>query len=455
MHYKLKPVPIKELTIFLGRGITPLYTEGEGIIVLNQKCIREGKIDLCVARTHDLRNRAIGNEKLARNFDVLVNSTGAGTLGRVAQFFNEKPVTVDSHITIVRADPSKINPHYFGFVMRLCQARIEALAEGSTGQTELSRVALGNLVVEIIDDVEVQNRIAAILSTFDHKIWLNDIINPTVESMAQILFKSWFVDFDPVRAKVSAITNGLDPQISAMRVISGKTTAELQQLPPEQFENIASIADLFPARLEESEDGEIPVGWHWSAIGDEVEVKGGGTPSTRIPEYWNNGQNWWVTPRDMSGLKDRVLLKTERKITDVGVTQISSGVLPVDTVLLSSRAPVGYLAISKIPVSINQGFIAMICSKTLTPEYILQWAHHSMEEIISRASGTTFLEISKRNFTPIKVVVPEKNVLTRYSDQIRTQYNLIASNIRSNTQLYQIRDDLQFQLLKGNLLMKN
>ena len=127
------------------------------------------------------------------------------------------------------------------------------------------------------------------------------------------------------------------------------------------------IVDLFPDRLADSEMGEIPEGWEVSEIGDEVDAVGGATPSTREAAYWNQGQHHWATPRDLSKLFSPVLLNTDRKITDSGVERISSGILPVGTVLLSSRAPIGYLAIAEVRTAVNQGFIAMVCRKTDIP----------------------------------------------------------------------------------------
>src|SRR5690606_35475768 len=132
-------------------------------------------------------------------------------------------------------------------------------------------------------------------------------------------------------------------------------------------------------------------------------------------EYWEGGTHCWATPRDMSRLSHPVLLDTERHITDAGVDRISSGLLPEGTVLLSSRAPVGYLAVAAVPTAINQGFIAMVCDGPLPTSYILNWCNHSLDTIKARASGTTFPEISKRNFRPLPVVLPSPEVVAQYA----------------------------------------
>ena len=110
-----------------------------------------------------------------------------------------------------------------------------------------------------------------------------------------------------------------------------------------------------------------------------------------------------------------VLLDTERHITDAGVNRISSGLLPVGTVLMSSRAPVGYLAIAGVPTAINQGFIAMICNGPLPPTFVLNWAFYSMEAIKARASGTTFPEINKKNFRTLTAIKPTNDAIVAIS----------------------------------------
>src|SRR5208337_4115251 len=102
-----------------------------------------------------------------------------------------------------------------------------------------------------------------------------------------------------------------------------------------------------------------PSGWKVERIADLAEVVGGSTPSTKEPTFWEDGIHYWATPKDLAALRTPALLTTERRITEAGLTQIASGLLPAGTVLLSSRAPIGYRAVAEVPVAINQGFIAM------------------------------------------------------------------------------------------------
>lgn len=131
---------------------------------------------------------------------------------------------------------------------------------------ELARLAL------TIPPIAEQEKIVQILSTLDDKIELNRQINQTLEQIAQTIFKSWFVDFEPVKAKIEAKAAGRDPERAAMCAISGKLEPELDQLPPEQYQQLAATAALFPDELVESELGLIPAGWEVKALPEAIEV---------------------------------------------------------------------------------------------------------------------------------------------------------------------------------------
>ncbi len=152
------------LCSYLNRGAAPAYTDKGGVLVLNQKCVRDQQIGFELGLRTDPNRRAIAPERILRPFDILVNSTGVGTLGRVAQV-RELPeeTTVDSHVTIVRPDPETVEPHYLGMAVRYFESEIEWLGEGSTGQTELSRARLGEFAVPVPKNRDEQRAIAHIL----------------------------------------------------------------------------------------------------------------------------------------------------------------------------------------------------------------------------------------------------------------------------------------------------
>jgi len=274
----------------------------------------------------------------------------------------------------------------------------------------------------------------SLIEPLDDKIELNRRMNETLEAMARAIFKSWFVDFDPVRAKCRG------ERFSAPTGMPG--------LPKH-------IADLFPDSFEDSELGEIPKGWEVKPVGDLAEVVGGSTPSTKQAAYWDGGTHAWATPKDLSALSVPVLLETGRRISDAGLSQISSGLLPKGTVLLSSRAPIGYLAVAEIPVAINQGFIAMKPKPGMSNIFLLLWASVAQEEIVNRANGSTFLEISKANFRPIPLVVPPARAITAFDRMARPAYERIVENERESRTLAALRDALLPQLISGRLRVKD
>ena len=326
---------------------------------------------------------------------------------------------------VFRVTPADgIDTTFFFYLLQYMKPNFVAIA-GNKQTTGLGHVTKRDLehIEAAAPPLREQREIAHILSTLDDRIELNRRMNATLEAMERALFKSWFVDFDPVRAKMEGRDTGLPKE----------------------------TADLFPDRLVGSEHGDIPAGWEVSEIGAEVDAVGGATPSTKEPVYWDGGQHCWATPKDLSKLLSPVLLETDRKITDAGAQKISSGLLPPGTVLLSSRAPIGYLAITEVPTAVNQGFIAMICQKRLPALYVLSWCYENLEHIKGVSSGSTFAEISKKAFRPLAVVVPPKKILGVYDEASRSLHDRVVSNTRESALLASLRDALLPKLVSGEL----
>jgi type I restriction enzyme S subunit len=201
----------------------------------------------------------------------------------------------------------------------------------------------------------------------------------------------------------------------------------------------------------ETELGRVPRDWTVAPIGDLVKVVGGSTPSTKESRYWDGGTHCWATPKDLSGATSSVLLDTARHITDDGVGQISSRLLPERTVLLSSRAPVGYTALSMVQVAVNQGFIAIPPSDSVPSEYVLMWLRENRDRIKAHAGGTTFAEISKRAFRPLLMTLPPASVLAEFEHATRPMFDVIAGQEREIQALSRIRDALLPRLVSGEI----
>jgi type I restriction enzyme S subunit len=155
-----------DVCAFLNRGISPHYLESGGICVLNQKCIREHRVSYEPSRRHDAQAKKVGSDRLVQAGDVLVNSTGTGTLGRVAQLRENpsEPTTVDSHVTIVRPKQGKFYQDFFGYMLVVIEDAIKEAGEGCGGQTELARSILAEkFKVHYPESLPEQQRIVGIL----------------------------------------------------------------------------------------------------------------------------------------------------------------------------------------------------------------------------------------------------------------------------------------------------
>lgn len=296
-----------------------------------------------------------------------------------------------------------------------------------------------------VPSITEQKAIAHILGSLDDKIELNRWMNETLEAMAQALFKSWFVDFDPVIDNALAAGNDIPEELKE-RADVREALGDARKPLPEEIQN------LFPSEFEHTEEiGWIPEGWKVSTVGEEVEIVGGGTPSTKDESYWTLGMHAFCTPKDMSTLPTKILLNTERLLTDKGVAKVSSGQLPSGTVLMSSRAPIGYLAIADVPVTVNQGIIAMVKQERFSELFLLCWASCNMDKIMARANGSTFLEISKKNFRPIPFLLPEDDIRKAFNRQTDTITKRLITCTRNMKELSAIRDTLLPQLLSGEM----
>lgn len=340
-----------------------------------------------------------------------------GTIGQV--FFMEEDFW-PLNTTLYVKDFKGNDPRFVSYLLRTVDF---ASCSDKSSVPGVNRNHLHRLRVTFPRSISEQQAIAHILGTLDDKIGLNRQMNETLESMERAIFKSWFVDFDPVRAKAEGRRPlGVDAETVA----------------------------LFPDSLEDSPLGKIPKGWRVSPIGRVVDAVGGSTPRTQESKFWD-GDIHFCTPKDMAPLEFPVLLDTERRITETGLQEIGSGLLPVGTVLLSSRAPIGYLAVAQIPVAVNQGIIAVICDKELPNLYVLHWIQENLDTIIANANGTTFLEISKKNFRPIPVVVPSAPVLSRFMETVSPLHKRIVGNVRESKTLASIRDTLLPKLISGQI----
>lgn len=352
--------------------------------------------------------------------------TQRGTLGQVAIVprspYAEYIVSQSQMKLTPDPDKADVNYLYYAFLSPEQQEYIRNTAI----QTGVPHTNLGILKKTPIalPPLSVQRKVAGILGALDDRIALLRETNATLEAMAQALFKSWFVDFDPVHARARG--------------------EQAQGLPDH-------LAALFPDTLEESLLGLVPRGWRVMPVGDTVECLGGGTPDTKNAEFWEPAEHPWTTPKDLSGLQSPVLLQTERKLSSAGLAKVSSGLLPAGTLLMSSRAPIGYLAIAQMPVAVNQGYIAMPPGGQLPPLYMLFWCRQNMDTIKSHANGSTFMEISKKAFRPLPALVPPAEIVAEFQNIAAPLFERLVENEKQAQTLATLRDTLLPRLISGAL----
>ena len=301
---------------------------------------------------------------------------------------------------------------------------LNSVAEANTTTYPAFNASLFENIEITVPDLATQTQIAQILTSLDDKIELNLQMNQTLEAMAQALFKEWFVNFNFPKSSEPLINDDLSDEI-----------------------DFKKSNQSFNQKNHSSDN--LPKGWRMGKVGEIVDVKGGTTPSTTKDEYWN-GEFYWSTPKDLSNIQAPVLIDTERKITELGVKQISSGVMPKGTLLLSSRAPIGYIAISQVPISINQGYIA-IQGKLVSNLFMLFWLKQNMDAVKSKANGSTFQEISKSNFREIETIIPSKEILKQFDEIVNPIFEKIVENVFQIQTLTKTRDTLLPKLMSGKI----
>ena len=430
MSSEISWAPIDDLVedIIDRRGVTPLKLGGDfvpsGHRVISAKLMKGNRLDLAADEP-----RFVSSEIYAKWMksplmpgDVLM--TSEAPLGELAFIAEECNWVLGQRLFALRPDPKLLDGRFLYYALHhpTVRADIQSRASGTTvqgiRQTELRKVQLPLL------PISEQQEVAAVLAGLDDRIDNLRATNATLEAIAQAIFKSWFIDFDPVRAK-------------------------MEGREPEGMD--AETAALFPSEFEESELGLIPRGWRVQPIGELTEIVGGSTPDTKNEDYWAPGVFHWTSPKDLSGATAPVLIDTERLVSEAGLTKISSGLLPPETLLLSSRAPIGYLSLSKIPVAINQGYIAMLPGGTLPTVYLYFWTQANMEVIKDRSNGSTFMEISKKMFRPIPALVPPLAVAGRFAGVAEGFFDRITANQRQAHHLSDLRDLLLPRLISGKI----
>ena len=317
------------------------------------------------------------------------------------------------------------------------------------------------LVAEDGENLRSRNTPVSFLAT--GKFWVNNhahILSGT--DRCDVRFLSYAIENSDISGY---LTGSTQPKLTQQSLLSmrfhwppiaeQRAIAEVLGALDDKIEANRSQIDILESLISASwEDvSSDSSGWLQQPISEVAKIVGGSTPRTSVTEFWD-GSISWATPNDLSRLTSTPLFRTERTITEQGLQQISSGLLPRGTVLLSSRAPIGYLAIAEVPLAINQGFIALNSYGAVPNLYLWQWVAHHMAEIKDRANGTTFQEISKANFRPIGFDVPPAKVIDRWMNEAEPLYQLVVKLENETSILATLRDTLLPKLMSGELRVR-
>ena len=390
----------------ISRGITPSYTDdkNEGVIVINQKCIRDNCINLDLARLTNPNKKKIADNKYLKLYDILVNSTGVGTLGRVAQVKKlDEKITVDSHVTIVRAK-KEIHPVFLGYNLFMNERYIEYLGEGSTGQTELSRIRLGEALKVKLPPIEEQKSIANILSTLDDKIEVNNNINQKLEEMAQTIFKQWFIEFD---------------------------------FPNEKGKPHKSSG----GEMVESELGIIPKGWEVIELNKIANLTMGLSPKSIFYNTEGEGIPLLNGAADFDG----GLIKPTKYTTQ------ETRVCNKKDLIFCIRATIGNITFADKEYCLGRGVASIKPKKEIYVGLIYMNLLKSMERLKAQATGSVILGLSKPDINDMKLTLPNYDVINKFSKIFKSLFDKKHILEIENEKLSLLRNTLLPKLMSGEI----
>ena len=327
----------------------------------------------------------------------------------------------------VRPDAAKVIPAYLSYFFGLpaFQEHIRSIAVGAT-MPSLNTGILSAVPI-LVPPFPEQQAIAQVLGTLDDKIELNRRVNETLEEMARVLFKSWFVNFEPVRAKMEG------------RWRRGES---FPGFPAEHY-------DLFPDRLMDSTLGEIPKDWEVGSLDDAIELFSGGTPKTSVSGYWG-GNIPWYTARDAPDLGDVFVLSTERTVTQTGINSSAARILPMCTTIIAARGTVGRLACLGVPMAINQTCYGI--RGRGYPDFFTYWnVRTAVNELQQRTHGTIFDTITRATFKLVEAAIPPVELANIFDSMVDPLMRRILSNLHESRALATQRDQLLSRLMYGEI----
>ena len=375
-------------------------------------------------KTHKL------GKKISRPGDVVF--TSKGTVGRFAFVKDDTPRFVYSpqlcYWRSLNADILDARFLYYWMASHEFRSQVDIVA-GQTDMAEYVNLRDQRRMHVTAPPVPEQRAIAHVLGALDDRIDLNRRMNETLAAMARALFRSWFVDFEPVHAKLEGRDTGLP----------------------------RDVADLFPDRFVMSKraaGAPVPRGWKVGALADVVEIINGGTPRTSVPEYWD-GDIPWYTAKDAPSFNGVFAIDTERTISRLGVAHSSTRLLPARTTVITARGTVGKIACLGVPMAMNQTCYG-IRGRDGYPDFFTYWnLRASTRELPNLTHGTIFDTITRETFAVATTIIPSTRVAATFDDQVAPYMERILANQRASRNLTAQRDTLLPKLISGELRVED
>lgn len=392
------------------------FTE-TGIPFVNGGHIINGKIDISQLNYISEQKYSQLRAGKASRGDILFSLRGS--LGKCVRNPFEK-AAIASALVIVRPN-EKIDRDYLFYVMNP-SFFVKQGENNDNGSVQI------NLSVDILKSfsiplpsMEKQKRIAFFLDSIDKKIDNNNVISAELEGMAKDLYDYWFVQFD------FPDENGKPYKSSGGKMVWND---ELKR--------------------------EIPEGWENGIVSDLGTVVTGGTPSTGCAEYFAKSKSGhaWATPKDLSNLNGRYFYHGEADITDAGLKNSAGNIMPKGSVLFTTRAPIGYIAITANEACTNQGFKSIIPAKKFGTEFVFQTLKMLTPQMQRVGVGSTFKEVSKDVFSRQSIVIPSVNLLKKYAALTLDIAEKIRNTQEENVELTSLRDFLLPMLMNGQVKVK-
>jgi len=352
--------------------------------------------------------------------DIIISARG--TVGAIAQL--SRPMAFNQSCYGIKARTDRATSDFIYYALRCRVEEMKRVAHGGVFNT-ITRDTFKLLQCDLPPLAE-QRAIAHILGTLDDMIELNRRMNETLEGIARAVFKSWFVDFDSVRAKAE----GRDPGLPK------------------------PIADLFPDSFVNSELGEIPRGWGVESFAATIEIIGGGTPKTNVPEYWD-GEIPWFSVVDAPKEFDIWVVRTEKKITQKGVENSSTRVLPKGSTIISARGTVGKIALVGIPMAMNQSCYGLRGKHNRDGSFTYFATRDLVSSLKQRAHGSVFDTITRETLAGVKIIVPPASIVEAFEQMVHPKLERMRGNLLECHALATLRDTLLPKLISGGIRVKD